>query len=133
MVLLHWHITILGDVLDELVRLYMRRPQFADYIATSNICRGYPTCCIFLLPVRDAQTAAYSIPPHNGPCLERLAKGVAESDEAKDRDKTEDDGHGFAEADGARDGGAPEDHRGQQRQLDAVGLTVLQAVATEAI
>lgn len=65
--------------------------------------------------------------------LQTLAVGIAKGQEAERRQDAEHDGHGFPEPDGARDGRAAEDDGGQQAQLDAVGLAVLDSVASEGV
>lgn len=62
-----------------------------------------------------------------------LAVRVAKGEHAKGGQDAEEDGDGLLEADGAGNGRAAEDDGGEEAQLDAVGLAILQAVATEAI
>ena len=62
-----------------------------------------------------------------------LPERVAEGEQAEERDDAEHGGHGLAEADGAGDGGAAQNDGGQEGQLDAPGLPVLQAVSSQAV
>lgn len=65
--------------------------------------------------------------------LQALAEGVAKRNHAKDGQDAEADGHGLAQPDGAGNGRATEDDRGQERQLNAVRLPVLDAVSAESV
>lgn len=62
-----------------------------------------------------------------------LAVGVAKGKHAKGGQDTEQDGDGLLQANGAGNGRAAEDDGGEEAQLDAVGLAVLQAIAADAI
>lgn len=57
----------------------------------------------------------------------------AEVDQTIGREQAEADGEGLARLDGARDGRAGQNDRGQQRQLDAVRLLLRDAVAADAV
>lgn len=58
---------------------------------------------------------------------------VTKGEEPKQGQHTQQDGYGFAEADGAGDGRATEDCRSEKTQFYAVGLLVLNAVTPEAV
>lgn len=65
--------------------------------------------------------------------LERVLVGAAKGNGTKCGQDTEKNRDGLLEAKGAGDGGTAQHDRGKETQLNAVGLAVLDAVATEAI
>ena len=62
-----------------------------------------------------------------------LGEGAAEDDHAKGRHDAQHDGDGLPQLDGAREGGAAQEDRGEQGQLYAVGVPVVDAVPAEAV
>lgn len=92
-----------------------------------NNLYSYTTLILFSSSNNPTTAPAHSFP------LQSATELVAKGEETKDGQHTEEDRHRLAEADGAGDGGATEDRRGEQTQLDAVGLAVLDAVAAEAV
>lgn len=65
--------------------------------------------------------------------LESLAESITKGIQPKSGNGTEHHGHRLAELDGAGKGSAAEDDGGQEAELDAVGLVLLDAVAAEAV
>lgn len=63
---------------------------------------------------------------------ESLLIRIAEHSQTEERYEAENDGDGLPEAQSPRDRGPTEHDRGQQRELEAVGLAVLEAPAAEA-
>lgn len=69
----------------------------------------------------------------NQDTLSRVLVGLAEGNGTKGGQHTEEDRDGLLEADGAGNGRAAEDDRGEEAQFHAVRLAVLDAIATEAV
>lgn len=65
--------------------------------------------------------------------LESLAESITKGIKPKGSNGAEHHGNGLAEPDGAGEGGAAEDDGGEEAELDAVGLGVLDAVAAKAV
>ena len=82
-------------------------------------------------PLQSHPLFSHKYPPFRK--LKSLAESITKGIQAKGSDGAEHHGHGLAELDGAGGRGAAEDDGGEEAELDAVGLVVLDAVAAEAV